>query len=597
MFSYNMEKRGSASLYEYLYRCIRHDIARGIIPPNQKLPSKRTAAKHLGVSLITVEAAYQQLIAEGYVRTRERSGYYVCELAPAAQGSTERKHPDAGKRTVQKQKPKQPSIATSLFPYSAWAKTMRLTLAEETSETLAQAASTAGSPQLREAIAAYLHDYRGMSVQADQIVVGAGSQTLYQLIIQLLGRDRIYAVEDPGYPLLTRMYQLNNVPLAHVPMDDEGIQIDQLQASEATVAHIMPSHQFPTGVITSASRRRELLNWARKDAEPTRVEPTPAGAEQTRAKPTPTRVEQTGSLPTEADRTGSTSEGATQSESIPAGMKRPEANRTAQRTPEQPAAGTTGKLAPEQNAPEQHAPERCSSPSERYIIEDDYDSEFRMTGKPISSLFSIDAANRVLYLNSFAKSLGEAFRIAYLVLPPQLAEKFHSELGFYANTVSPIDQLTLARFITNGHYERHVSRLRTQARRTQSIIVEALSESALKNRVSFRGLNSGLHFILSVEGAPDEQQVAAAIAQTGISLPHISEFQHQGRTKSDSPDHAARKRPLSTATRTAPANLATRAELSGFAPQTNALDFVVRTDAIAPDKAQAFAQQIIEALK
>lgn len=550
MFSYNMEKRGSASLYEYLYRCIRHDIARGIIPPNQKLPSKRTAAKHLGVSLITVEAAYQQLIAEGYVRTRERSGYYVCELAPAAQGSTERKHPDAGKRTVQKQKPKQPSIATSLFPYSAWAKTMRLTLAEETSETLAQAASTAGSPQLREAIAAYLHDYRGMSVQADQIVVGAGSQTLYQLIIQLLGRDRIYAVEDPGYPLLTRMYQLNNVPLAHVPMDDEGIQIDQLQASEATVAHIMPSHQFPTGVITSASRRRELLNWARK-----------------------------------------------QSESIPAGMKRPEANRTAQRTPEQPAAGTTGKLAPEQNAPEQHAPERCSSPSERYIIEDDYDSEFRMTGKPISSLFSIDAANRVLYLNSFAKSLGEAFRIAYLVLPPQLAEKFHSELGFYANTVSPIDQLTLARFITNGHYERHVSRLRTQARRTQSIIVEALSESALKNRVSFRGLNSGLHFILSVEGAPDEQQVAAAIAQTGISLPHISEFQHQGRTKSDSPDHAARKRPLSTATRTAPANLAKRAELSGFAPQTNALDFVVRTDAIAPDKAQAFAQQIIEALK
>ena len=595
MFSYNMEKRGSASLYEYLYRCIRHDIARGIIPPNQKLPSKRTAAKHLGVSLITIEAAYQQLIAEGYVKTRERSGYYVCELAPAAQGSTGRKHPDAGKRTVQKQKPKQPSIATSLFPYSAWAKTMRLTLAEETSETLAQAASTAGSPQLREAIAAYLHDYRGMSVQADQIVVGAGSQTLYQLIIQLLGRDRIYAVEDPGYPLLTRMYQLNNVPLAHVPMDDEGIQIDQLQASEATVAHIMPSHQFPTGVITSASRRRELLNWARKDAEPTQVEPT--RVEQTRAEPTPTRVEQTGSLPTGADRSGSTSAGATQSESIPAGMKRPEANRTAQRTPEQPAASTTGKLTPERLAPEQHAPERCSSPSERYIIEDDYDSEFRMMGKPISSLFSIDAANRVLYLNSFAKSLGEAFRIAYLVLPPQLAEKFHSELGFYANTVSPIDQLTLARFIANGHYERHVSRLRTQARRTQSIIVEALGESALKDRVSFRGLNSGLHFILSVEGTPDEQQIAAAIAQTGISLSHISEFQHQGRAKSDSPDHAARKRPLSTATRTAPANLATRAEPSGFAPQTNALDFVVRTDAIAPDKAQAFAQQIVEALK
>ncbi len=580
MFSYNMEKRGSASLYEYLYRCIRHDIARGIIPPNQKLPSKRTAAKHLGVSLITIEAAYQQLIAEGYVRTRERSGYYVCELAPATRGSTDRKHPDAGKQTAQKQKPKQPSIATSLFPYSTWAKTMRLTLAEETSETLAQAASAAGSPQLRGAIATYLHDYRGMSVQADQIVVGAGSQTLYQLIIQLLGRDRIYAVEDPGYPLLTRMYQLNNVSLAHVPMDDEGIRIDQLQASEATVAHIMPSHQFPTGVITSASRRRELLNWARKNTEP-----TPAGAEQTE------------SLPAKADRAGSTKTETTQSEPAPAGMKRLEANRPAPRTPEQPTTSTTGKLMPEQLTSEQHAPERCSSPSERYIIEDDYDSEFRMTGKPISSLFSIDAANQVLYLNSFAKSLGEAFRIAYLVLPPQLAEKFHSELGFYANTVSPIDQLTLARFIANGHYERHVSRLRTQARRTQSIIVETLSESVLKDRVSFRGLNSGLHFILSVEGALDEKKVAAAIAQAGISLPRISEFRHGKGSIGDKTDHAARKRPLSCATQTIPSNLAPRAEPSGFIPQTKAFDFVVRTDAIAPDKAQAFAQRIIEALK
>ena len=548
MFSYNMEERGSTSLYEYLYRCIRHDIAHGIIPPNQRLPSKRTAAKHLGVSLITVEAAYQQLIAEGYVRTRERSGYYVCELAPAAQEATVGKPRNTNKRTAQKpepipkQKSKQASIATSLFPYSTWAKTMRLTLAEESSKTLTQAASAAGSPQLREAIAAYLHDYRGMNVQADQIIVGAGSQTLYQLIVQLLGRDRIYAVEDPGYPLLTRMYQLNNVPLTHIPMDSEGIRIGDLQSSGATVAHIMPSHQFPTGVITSASRRRELLNWARKEAEPKRL--------------------------------GSTSAAPDQTESVRAGATQRAAS---------PARGLT---------PAQH-----SSPGERYIIEDDYDSEFRMTGKPISSLFSIDAANRVLYLNSFAKSLGEAFRIAYLVLPPQLAEKFHSELGFYSNTVSPIDQLTLARFIANGHYERHVNRLRTQAKQTQSIICDTLNESALKNRISFRGLNSGLHFILTIDGDLDESQTAAAIAQAGIQLPQMSEFQHRKAPQSSPPEPAAQKRSSRTETQAKVSSLETRTEPSGFEPQKKASDFIVRTDTIAPDKAQAFVQQLIDALE
>ncbi len=474
MFSYNMEKRGSSSLYEYLYRCIRHDIAHGKISPNKKLPSKRAAAKHLGVSLITVEAAYRQLIAEGYVRTRERSGYYVCELAPAGPETTNRYSLDANKPASRREGLRQACIATSLFPYSAWAKTMRRTLAEETSATLAQAASAAGSQQLREAIASYLHDYRGMDVHADQIIVGAGSQTLYQLIIQLLGRNRTYAIENPGYPLLTRMYELNNAPLAQIPLDANGILVDALQSSGASVAHIMPSHQFPTGTITSASRRRELLNWARAETE-------------------------------------------------------------------------------------QESSDKASSPSARYIIEDDYDSEFRMTGKPISSLFGIDAANRVLYLNSFAKSLGEAFRIAYLVLPPQLAEEFSTNLGFYSNTVSPIDQLTLAHFISNGQYERHVNRLRTQAKQTQNIIVEALKASAINDRISFRGLNGGLHFVLNINGTRDESQIAERIAEADAPLSHLSTFQDQGMRKDET-------------------------------------SLVVRTDAIAPDEAEIFVQQLLDAL-
>lgn len=479
-----MESRGDLSLYEYLYRCIRHDIAHGKVEPGQKLPSKRALAKQLGVSLITIEAAYDQLVAEGYIRSRERCGYYACALAPAAKieepGSARRRaettiaparrerdnhaaglnnqqllsqekgrledspgHRPTVNPDTQPAGPTAPhaqsipsdaplladfthsTLATTMLPYSAWAKAVRQTLSDESAASLAEAASAAGSPELRSAIADHLRQYRGMDVSPDQVVIGAGSQTLYQLLVQLLGRTRRYAVEDPGYPLLTRMYEQQDAQVAHIGLDDSGIDIDALEASDASVAHIMPSHQFPTGIVTTAARRRELLNWARE--------------------------------------------------------------------------------------------------GDRYLIEDDYDSEFRMAGRPIPSLFGIDAAERVLYLNSFAKSLGAAFRMAYLVLPPQLAQRFRKQLGFYANTVSPLDQLALARFIEQGHYDRHVNRLRTHARKTQDALVSALRE-AFRERVAFAGLDDGLHFIMQLESACGERELAAAAEAAGVRIAPLSNF-------------------------------------------------------------------------
>ena len=477
-----MESRGDLALYEYLYRCIRHDIAHGKVEPGQKLPSKRALAKQLGVSLITIEAAYDQLVAEGYIRSRERRGYYACDLAPAAKieepGSARRQAaaetransghenhaansngthpisengkrpegltghrptanpgtlPDAAAPRTQNAPFNAPpladfthsTLATTMLPYSAWAKAVRRTLSDESAASLAEAASAAGSPELRSAIADHLRQYRGMDVSPDQVVIGAGSQTLYQLLVQLLGRTRCYAVENPGYPLLTRMYEQQNAQVAHIGLDDFGIDIAALEASGASVAHIMPSHQFPTGIVTTAARRRELLNWARED--------------------------------------------------------------------------------------------------DRYLIEDDYDSEFRMAGRPIPSLFGIDAAERVLYLNSFAKSLGAAFRMAYLVLPPQLVQRFREQLGFYASTVSPLDQLALARFIEQGHYDRHVNRLRTHARKTQDALVSALHE-AFGERVAFTGLNDGLHFIMQLESERGERELAAAAEAAGIRIAPLSSF-------------------------------------------------------------------------
>ena len=529
-----MESRGDLALYEYLYRCIRHDIAHGKVEPGQKLPSKRALAKQLGVSLITIEAAYDQLAAEGYIRSRERRGYYACDLAPAAKieepGSAQHRAETASAVASEGRKncPANPNglqsisreqghpegstaltseagfalsaddpiaprtqnapldaplladfthstLATTMLPYSAWAKAVRRTLSDESAASLAEAASAAGSPELRSAIADHLRQYRGMDVSPDQVVIGAGSQTLYQLLVQLLGRTRRYAVEDPGYPLLTRMYEQQDAPVAHIGLDDSGIDITALENSGASVAHIMPSHQFPTGIVTTAARRRELLNWARE--------------------------------------------------------------------------------------------------GDRYLIEDDYDSEFRMAGRPIPSLFGIDAAERVLYLNSFAKSLGAAFRMAYLVLPPQLAQRFREQLGFYASTVSPLDQLALARFIEQGHYDRHVNRLRTHARKTQDALVNALRE-AFGGRIAFTGLNDGLHFIMQLESERSERELAAAAEAADIRIAPLSSFAGAASPSATSTDAESQ---ANTASETSPAR------------------FVLRSDSIPAEEVPAVASALANA--
>lgn len=438
MLSYDMGERGNASRYDYLYRCIRHDIAHGNILPDEKLPSKRALARNLGVSVITVEAAYTQLVAEGYVRAEERRGYFACKLAPAARGGRQsgaRLRGDAGRSGVPENNPMTPSLAsgsaaTALFPYQTWARVMRRTLTEESSATLAEAALAAGSPRLRQAIASYLREYRGMEVPAERIVIAAGSQTLYQLIVQLLGRERTFATECPGYPLLGRIYGAQNVHCASIPLSAGGIDIAALRESGASVAHVMPAHQFPIGIVMSAACRRDLLNWSRTD--------------EARAFS---------------------------------------------------AAGPRG----------------------RFIVEDDYDAEFRMSGRPIAPLSSVDVAGRVIYLNSFTKSLGAAFRIAYMALPEELAAQFELNLGFYSNTVSPLEQLALARFIEQGHYERHVNRLRTHAKQLQDELVRRVRESSLAKEVSFEGLDRGLYFSMRVRKSAQVRAVGALQA-AGVQL-------------------------------------------------------------------------------
>ena len=433
MLTYSFENIDSESMYEHLYRCIKQDILQEKLRAGEKLPSKRAFAKNLGVSTITVESAYAQLVAEGYVKARPRSGYFAVALQNPGEAKP---RPRASAPKARKEGP-DAAVAVDLTgnggvgAAALWSRALRRTLAEEPEHEVFLPTPAAGSERLRQALADYLRQSRGMEVDPGRIVVGAGAQVLDNMLVQLLGREAAYAVEDPGYPRLKRLYEANGVRrVVEVPLDGEGVRTDVLADSGADVLHIMPSHQFPTGRVTSISRRYELLGWA-----------------------------------------------------------------------------SAGSL--------EHS---------RWIIEDDFDCEFRLAGRPVPPLAAIDAEGRVVYTNTFSKGLGPGMRLAYMVLPEELADRFASELGFYSSTVSSVQQVTLARLLESGDYERHVNRMRKQRREERDELIGALGASAAAGRLRFEEADSGLHFVLAAESARGEEELAADLLARGVRVAPLSSF-------------------------------------------------------------------------
>ena len=430
VLTYSFENIESESMYEHLYRCIKQDILQKKLKSGEKLPSKRTFAKNLGVSTITVESAYAQLVAEGYLYTLPKRGYYVCDLEKG-----EEPPPPRPKQEL----PRQPvrrtywadfvgsSVAKDMFPFSVWVKLLRDVTAGEDEATLLTDTSAGGIRQLRQAISDHLYQFRGMSIDPEQIVVGAGTEYLYSVLIQLLGRDRGYAMEDPGYLRLSKIYEKNDVRVCHIPMDASGIIPEKLEESGAEILHITPSHHFPTGIVMPVSRRYEFLSWASKGEN-------------------------------------------------------------------------------------------------RYIIEDDYDCEFRLSGRPIPTLQSIDVMEKVIYINTFSKSLAPAFRISYLVLPKHLVTRFYEALGFYSGTVSCLEQMTLARFLSEGYFEKHINRMRNHYRTVRDKLLGEISRSPLAGRVRISEENAGLHFLMEVDTNRSDQEIVQAAEREDLRISFVSQY-------------------------------------------------------------------------
>ena len=271
MLTYSFENIGPEPLYLHLYKCIKNDILDGVLPSGTKLPSKRSFAKNLGISNITVENAYAQLQAEGFIYSIPKKGFYVTEL-PENMPLTSDGHitSEAGRIAAGSIMEEEAQCKIDLvsnmtppanFPFSIWAKLMREVISEKSGE-LMKKSPWGGIMELRSAISFHLKQFRNMDVAPEQIITGAGTEYLYTLIIQLLGYNKVYAVENPGYKKVAQIYKSNNVACEYIPVGSSGIVIEELEKRNADVAHISPSHHYPTGIITPVSRRYEILAWA-----------------------------------------------------------------------------------------------------------------------------------------------------------------------------------------------------------------------------------------------------------------------------------------------------------------------------------------------
>ncbi len=437
LLTYSLSERNGLPIYEYLYRCIRDDILSGRLTAGEQMPSKRLLASHLKISVVTVETAYAQLIAEGYLNSFEKRGYFVADgiVLPKKLPSAA---PLPHKAALPPSEP-QPSsgvpclldltaneIASDQFPFSVWSRLMRNVISVQHTRLLERIPG-AGVYELRKAIADYLYQLRGISVRPEQILIGAGTEYLYQLLIQLLGRDSVYAMENPGYRKAQQIYEAHQVRYHPVKMDAQGISMRLLRESGANIVHISPAHHYPTGIVTPITRRKELLAWAA----------------------------------------------------------------------EQPG---------------------------RYILEDEYDSEFRFSGKPIPPLFSVDTQGCVVYMNTFSKCISPSIRISYLILPKALLSLFEEKLSFYSCTVPSFEQYTLARFIEEGYLLKHVNRTKNQYRLVRDELIALMEESPLASRIRIREEDAGLHFLMHLRTEASDREVQAQAERLGVRLQPLSDF-------------------------------------------------------------------------
>lgn len=468
LITIDFSNRGELGLCEYLYTNIANQILDGTLKPNEKLPSKRALSSHLKVSIITVQNAYSELISLGFIYSIEKKGFFVTDLelsnpslkkniSSGTSSSFNSAMPSvsssaSSSQSIPKIEEKQHTeyfadfqsneSASQKFPFKIWATLMRRVLNSE-NPALLERQNVFGAYELRKSISKYLKEFRNMNVSPDQIIISAGTESLYSMLVQFLGNNNIYAVENPGYHKVASIINLNGAEFLPIDLDNQGINISQLEKSKASILHISPAHHFPTGVVTSIKRRGELLSWV-------------------------------------------------------------------------------------------------NSASDRFIIEDEYDSEFRFNGKPIQPLWSFaqnnGIENKIIYINTFSKTLAPSFRLSYMVLPAKSIPAFNKKLGFFSCPVPTFEQYTLSLFINEGHFEKHLIRMKNHYRNLRNSFITLLNSSKIAQIGNILEEESGLHFLLQIRLPYSEEEIKNRLKEQKINLPLLSDFQYSKETKSQEKD-------------------------------------------------------------
>ena len=429
----DLQGGAKAPLYEKIYEYIKRDVIEGKIPVGEKLPSTRLLAKHLAVSRSTVEMAYEQLLAEGYIKAEPCRGFFVCDITELYElGNIEdirhivsfvkKEQEETACRHIIDFSPY--AIDTEHFPYNVWRKLNKNVLLDDREELLLSGDGQ-GDYGLRKAIAAYLHQARGVNCQPDQLIIGAGNEYLEILLTQILGRNKQVLMENPTYLQAYHTFLNMGYQMSFVSVEEEGIDPQKVRKYDPDVVYIMPSHQFPLGTVMPLKQRLELLKWA-------------------------------------------------------------------------------------------------SEKEERYLIEDDHDSEYRYRGKPIPSLQSIDHFDKVIYIGTFSKSIAPSLRISYMVLPPELLKRYHKNCGFYSTTVPKIQQEVLRAFIEEGHFERHLNKMRGIYRSKHDFLLAELKKRNWVEKIY--GDHAGLHVLVQVNTEKKEKEICNLAEKQGIRIYGISEY-------------------------------------------------------------------------
>ncbi|MHB1006385.1 MAG: MocR-like pyridoxine biosynthesis transcription factor PdxR [Chloroflexota bacterium] len=440
--------------HRQVYEQLRAGILQGRLRPGDRLPSTRDLASRLGLARNTVARAYEDLLAEGFLSGRVGSGTYVAAQLAERPPTTADPVPVAGPPTTPtrglsewgrrlptdvqlRPAPAAPPFDFRFgtpdwraFPRALWLRLLGRVSRRETVE-LTRYGEPAGYYPLRQAIAQHLALSRGIAAGPEQVVIVSGSQQAVDLLTRLrVGKGDSVALEEPGYPEARRAFAAAGARLLGVPVDDDGLDVEALcqmaAGQDPKLIYVSPTHQFPTGVTLSLSRRLALLEWAgRRDV---------------------------------------------------------------------------------------------------LVIEDDYDSEFRYTGRPVESLQGLDRWGRVVYVGTFSTVLFPPLRVGYVVLPPDLVEAYVRAKWLADRQTATLEQLALAEFLVEGHYGRHLRHTRRLAAERRAALLAAVAAN-LGNLAEPPVANTGMHVMLRLAGAPRateaaavEKAIVARAAEQGVGV-------------------------------------------------------------------------------